>query len=78
MKLLNVIIEDYEARDLAEDIHETERMAAAHYLIGMYQYGDTEATEQERPTYSERVAWGGGLDIYHDYGAGYYFAVVTA
>lgn len=76
MKLLDIILEDYKAAEIAEQENTTEQAAAIIYLSEMSECGEVEATEEPRPMYSNFIAETNGLNIYHDYGAGYYFAEV--
>lgn len=76
MKLLDIILEDYKAAEIADHENTTEQAAAINYLSEMNEYSEVEVTEEPRPTYSNFIAETNGLNIYHDYGAGYYFAEV--
>ena len=76
MKLLDIILEDYKAAEIADQENTTEQTAAINYLSEISEYGEFEVTEEPRPMYSNFIAETNRLNIYHDYGAGYYFAEV--
>lgn len=71
--LYDSILDDNQADEIGSDYDCSPSEAAAMWFDNVYY--DMEYSQQEMPTHSEFVKTIEGGDLYHDYGAGYYFLV---
>lgn len=70
-EMIDTILEDNQALEIADDADE----GALEYFNNIYY--DAETSVGTKPKHSEFIAnLENGWELYHDYGAGYYFVVV--
>jgi hypothetical protein len=73
--ILDSILEDYQAEEMAVDCKCESADAAAKTWFSEV-YAESDYHFYEKPTYSRYVCdIEAGWELYYDYGAGYYFAV---
>lgn len=77
VKLYDTILEDHKACEIMEDVGmDSENDAAMYYFRSIIECDPDNWNEDEKPTFSEFVGIiYGNWELYHDYGAGYYFAI---
>lgn len=75
-KIFNNILDSYQVEDIFNDgTYNNMAEAASHYFDEVYT--DGEFIEQDMPKYHRYITTTKeGLEIYYDYGADYYFAVL--